>query len=103
MAGWTRVARLEEIPEGGAIESEAGGVEIALYRVDGEVYATDASCTHQHARLADGFLEGCEIECPLHQARFDVRSGRALCPPADRDLRIYAVRIVNGEVEIDAP
>lgn len=102
MADWVRVARVDEIPEDGAIEADVADVEVALFRIDGTVYATEASCTHQHARLADGFLDGCEIECPLHQARFDVRTGKVLCAPADRDLRVFPVRVEAGEVFVDA-
>ena len=72
--------------------------EIALYGVDGEVYATDNLCTHGNARLCDGFLMGHEIECPLHQGRFDVRDGRALCSPLRENLVTYPVRIEDGIV-----
>ena len=74
---------------------------IALYGVEGEVYATDNVCTHGHARLCDGFLEGHEIECPLHQGRFDVRSGLPTCEPAAQPIRVYATRIDNGRVWIE--
>jgi naphthalene 1,2-dioxygenase system ferredoxin subunit len=77
---------------------QAGGREIALYGVDGEVYATANLCTHGNARLCDGFLEGHEIECPLHQGRFDVRDGRALCSPLRENIAAYPVRIEDGVV-----
>ena len=71
------------------------------YSVDGVVYATDNICTHGHARLCDGFLEGHEIECPLHQGRFDVRNGRALCAPATEAIRVYPVKVEAGRVLLD--
>ena len=74
------------------------GKEIALYEVDGEVFATDNICTHGHARLSDGFLEGHEIECPLHQGKFDVCTGAALCAPLTEGIKTYAVRIENMRV-----
>lgn len=74
--------------------------EIALYRVNGEVFATDGICTHGNARLCDGFLDGYEIECPLHQGKFDVRTGRASCAPATDDIKSYPVKIVNSSVYI---
>ncbi|MCY1562961.1 Naphthalene 1,2-dioxygenase/salicylate 5-hydroxylase system, ferredoxin component [compost metagenome] len=77
---------------------QVGGRDIALYRVDGAVFATDNTCTHGQARLCDGFLEGHEIECPLHQGRFDIRDGRATCAPATDALRCYPVRIEGGRV-----
>jgi naphthalene 1,2-dioxygenase ferredoxin component len=70
--------------------------EIALYRVNGEVFATDGICTHGNARLCDGFLDGYDIECPLHQGKFDVRTGRASCAPATEDIKAYPVKIENG-------
>jgi naphthalene 1,2-dioxygenase ferredoxin component len=72
--------------------------EIALYRVNGEVFATDGICTHGNARLCDGFLDGYDIECPLHQGKFDVRTGRASCAPATEDIKSYPVKIENSHV-----
>ncbi|HYG41625.1 MAG TPA: non-heme iron oxygenase ferredoxin subunit [Bordetella sp.] len=79
---------------------EVGGRELALYAVGAAVYATDSLCTHGLARLCDGFLEGHEIECPLHQGRFDVRTGKALCAPLKQDIRSYPVKIENGMVYV---
>ena len=78
----------------------AGGCDIALYRIDANVYATDNICTHGRARLSEGWLEGHEIECPLHQGRFDVRSGAALCEPAKENIRTYPVKVDAGCVYI---
>jgi naphthalene 1,2-dioxygenase ferredoxin component len=74
------------------------GREIALHCVDGVPYATDNLCTHGAARLCEGFLEGFEIECPLHQGRFDVRDGRALCEPAMQPIVVYRVRVDDSRV-----
>ena len=74
------------------------GRDIALYTVDGDVYATDNICTHGQARLCDGFLEGHEIECPLHQGKFDVRTGQPTCAPATEALRSYPVKVEGGRV-----
>ena len=73
-----------DVPQDDVIGVVVAGRDIALYGVDGEVFATDNICTHGHARLCEGFLEGHEIECPLHQGRFDVRTGMPTCAPADR-------------------
>ena len=77
------------------------GREIALYEVEGEVFATDNFCTHGAARMSDGFLEGREIECPLHQGRFDVCTGKAMCAPLSQDIRVYPVRIENKRVLVN--
>jgi naphthalene 1,2-dioxygenase system ferredoxin subunit len=69
--------------------------------VQGELYATDNLCTHGAARLSDGFLEGREIECPFHQGRFDVCTGKALCAPLTENIRVYPVRIENKRVFVN--
>jgi naphthalene 1,2-dioxygenase system ferredoxin subunit len=74
------------------------GREIALYSVGDEVFATDNLCTHGPSRLCDGFLLDHEIECPLHQGRFDIRSGQPTCEPVTVALRTYPVRIEGGRV-----
>ena len=62
------------------------------------MFATDNICTHGHARLCDGFLDGHEIECPLHQGKFDVRNGSPTCAPVTEPLKCYPVRIDGGRV-----
>jgi naphthalene 1,2-dioxygenase system ferredoxin subunit len=95
---WLDAAALADVPEGDVVGVQVGGKEIALYEVDGEVFATDNICTHGQARMSDGFLEGREIECPLHQGKFDVCTGAALCAPLTENIKTYAVRIENMRV-----
>jgi naphthalene 1,2-dioxygenase system ferredoxin subunit len=95
---WIDAAAHDEVPPDDVIAVTAAGREIALYGVDGAVFATDNICTHGHARLCEGFLEGHEIECPLHQGRFDVRTGVATCAPATEGIRSYPVKIEAGRV-----
>jgi naphthalene 1,2-dioxygenase system ferredoxin subunit len=95
---WIDAASRDVIIDGDVVAIQAGGREIALYEVEGEVYATDNVCTHGAARMSDGFLEGREIECPLHQGRFDVCTGKAMCVPLTEDIRTYPVRIENMRV-----
>lgn len=95
---WTDVAAQADLRDDDVIAVRAGNREIALYAIGGEVYATDNICTHGHARLCDGFLEGTEIECPLHQGRFDVRTGKAMCSPLTENVRTFPVRIVDSRV-----
>jgi naphthalene 1,2-dioxygenase system ferredoxin subunit len=97
---WIDAAAAAEVPEDDVIGIVIAGRDIALYGVDGTVYATDNVCTHGQARLCDGFLEGHEIECPLHQGKFDVRSGLATCAPVTENLRSYPVKIEAGRVLI---
>ena len=79
------VCRIEDLPPGESIRVTDGvAAPVAVFHTeDGEVYAIDDTCTHQDASLADGWLEGCFVECPLHTAFFDLRTGRPTCPPAE--------------------
>ena len=99
-AGWVRAAARTDLAEGEVIGVEVGGRSIALYDADGRVFATDNICTHAYACLSDGWLDGEVIECPLHAARFDIRSGKVLDPPATEDLKTYPVRIVDDEIQV---
>lgn len=95
---WIDIAARDSIPEGDVVALRVAGREVAVYGVDGEVFATDNVCTHGAGRMSDGFLEGREIECPLHQGRFDVCTGKALCAPLTADIRTYRVRVENLRV-----
>lgn len=98
---WVEAASVDSVPTDDVAAFAVQGRDIALYSVDGEIYATDNLCTHGHARLCDGFLDGHEIECPLHQGKFDVRTGAAMCAPLTEDVRSYPVRIEDGKVFLD--
>jgi nitrite reductase/ring-hydroxylating ferredoxin subunit len=76
------------------------GHDIALYRVGGQVYATSNVCTHQHALLTDGYLDGDCVECPLHQGRFSIVTGEARDGPVNEDLRTYAVAEADGFISV---
>jgi naphthalene 1,2-dioxygenase system ferredoxin subunit len=95
---WIDVTATEDVPEDDVIGVDIAGKSIALYRVEGEVFATDNLCTHGNARLCDGFLEGHEIECPLHQGKFDIRNGKAMCAPLTDDVRTYPIKIEGDRV-----
>ena len=97
---WVRVAATSQLGDDEALGVLANGISIALYRSGGEYFATDDVCTHAHALLSDGWLEDGCIECPLHQARFDIRTGKALCEPATEDLRTYPVRVDGDAIYV---
>ncbi len=99
-APWTSVASLADFAASDAIAVVAAGKEIALYLVDGAVFATANRCTHGDARLCDGWVEGHEIECPLHQGRFDVRTGAATGAPAEQALATYPTRLDGERIEL---
>jgi naphthalene 1,2-dioxygenase ferredoxin component len=95
---WIDAIARDAVPEGDVVSAMVGGKDIAFYEVEGTVFATDNTCTHGAARLSDGFLEGNEIECPLHQGRFDVCTGKAMCAPLTDDIKTYQVKIENKRV-----
>lgn len=101
--GWHRAATTAEVTENEPFALEIGGLQVALFKVGDEYFATGNVCTHAYARLSDGFLDGCEIECPLHNGRFDVRTGQAKSSPVERDIPTYAVRVISDAIEVLLP
>jgi len=95
---WVDAMSTDELPSDDVMGLVVGDRDIALYTVGDAVYATDNLCTHGQARLCDGFLDGHEIECPLHQGKFDVRDGKPTCEPVTDPLRSYPVKIEAGRV-----
>lgn len=97
-SNWVDVVALDDLWESTGHGTVAAGRDIALFRVGNAVYATDNLCTHGHARLCEGLVEGHEIECPLHQGRFDLSTGVPTCPPVSDAVRTYPVRVHAGRV-----
>ena len=95
---WIDASAVDAVPEDDVIGIDLEGKSLALYKVEGEVFATDNICSHGNARLCDGFLDGHEIECPLHQGKFDVRNGKAMCAPLTEDIKSYPVKIEGSRV-----
>ena len=96
-----RVCGLADLPVGEALRVAWIYPPIAVFHTDdGEVFAIDDTCTHQDASLADGWLEGCEVECPLHASRFDLRTGEVDEPPAKVGVRAHCAEVIDGEVWI---
>jgi len=100
---WHRAATVAELAERSVLGVEIGEDQVAIYRLEDGYYATHNICTHQHAFMSDGYVEkGC-IECPLHQALFDVRTGEALEGPASEPLPTYPVKVENDEIFVELP
>jgi naphthalene 1,2-dioxygenase system ferredoxin subunit len=95
---WTDAVAVADVPEDDVVGVMVAGRDVALYSAGGEIFATDNLCTHGQARLCDGFLEGHEIECPLHQGKFDVRTGQPTCAPVTEAVRSYPVKIEGDRV-----
>ena len=100
---WVRVAAADEVSPGTATVVEAGGRRIALCNTGDGYHAIDDICTHDGGPLDQGKLEGNQIECPRHGAKFDVVTGKALTLPAIRPVRTYATRVEGGRVELELP
>jgi len=103
MAQFVTVATTDEIKPGENIVFEVGRDWIALFNVDGAYYAIKDVCTHDDGPLADGELHGCEIECPRHGARFDLRTGEVTAPPAVLPVPTYRVRVDGNEIQVEIP
>lgn len=100
MSDWVNVGPLEGLPEGGYKVVDVDDVAIAVFRVGGELYAMEDVCTHDGGELSGGTLEGSEIVCPRHGARFSVMTGEALTPPAYEPAPTFPVRVVDGMVQV---
>jgi nitrite reductase/ring-hydroxylating ferredoxin subunit len=101
---WVQAAKLADVPECEMLGVNLEGQKVALYHLeDGEIHASANICTHEYALLSDGWLEGCEVECPLHAGRFDIRSGKGLCHPIERDLAVYDVEVRDGLIFVALP
>lgn len=101
-----KVADVNDVDQAEAIVIEAAKLgtddDVALFRTeDDEWYALNDTCTHEEASLADGWIEGAEVECPLHAAKFCLRTGAALCLPATVAARTFRVDVRDGEVFLD--
>jgi len=100
MADFVTITTTDQLKPGERIIVEIGSRWIAVFNVDGQYYAIEDRCTHDDGPLADGELYGCEIECPRHGARFDIRTGKVTARPALVDVPIYEVRIVGNDVQL---
>jgi 3-phenylpropionate/trans-cinnamate dioxygenase ferredoxin subunit len=100
MPEWFDVDAAENLPDGSVSLLDVDGTEVAVFNVGGQFYAIQDICTHDGGTLADGELEGFEIECPRHGARFDLRTGKVMAPPAYEAVRTFAVRIQHGRVQV---
>lgn len=95
-----RACPLSELLPGDALRLDSKPPIAVFHTDDGEIFAIDDTCTHQDASLADGWLEGCEIECPLHASKFDLRTGQVDAPPAKLPVRTHKVEIVDGMIMV---
>ncbi len=100
MADWITVAAVGELAPGTSKVVDVDGTVVAVYNIDGEYFAIEDVCTHDGGELASGVIEGDQVVCPRHGARFCVRTGDALSAPAYEPTAKFPVRIENGAVQV---
>ncbi len=98
MSEFKTVCPLQELGPGQVKWCSLDGQDIALYNVSGEVFASEDQCSHGKTSLSEGELDGYEIECPLHQGSFDVRTGQPVALPCIKPIQIYPVKVDNGQI-----
>ena len=100
MSDWVTVARLEELNPGEFRTADVDGTQVVVFNIDGELYAIEDVCTHDGGQLTGGYVEGDQIVCPRHGARFCVRTGEALTAPAYEPTAKFPVRVESGEIQV---
>ncbi len=104
MEGFYRAATPDEIPPGERKLVEIDNVRVAIFNLDGEYYAIEDVCTHDGGPLVEGeILNGSEVQCPRHGARFDIRTGAALSMPAFAPTETFEVRVEDGAIWVESP
>jgi 3-phenylpropionate/trans-cinnamate dioxygenase ferredoxin component len=98
MSDWVEVARVGDIAAGELKAVEYDGAMIVLFNLDGSYHALDDVCTHDGGPLSDGVIQGEEVVCPRHGARFAIRTGAVTAPPAVEPVRRLAVRVEDGRI-----
>jgi 3-phenylpropionate/trans-cinnamate dioxygenase ferredoxin subunit len=98
MAEFERVATLDEIASGARKSVLVDGIPVLLIHVGDNFYAVEDVCTHDGQPLTDGPIDGTEITCPRHGARFDITTGKALCMPATEPVATYDVKVEQGVI-----
>jgi 3-phenylpropionate/trans-cinnamate dioxygenase ferredoxin subunit len=102
MGRWLDVASTDELTPGSRRVIDVDGTDVVVFNLDGEFFAVRDFCPHDGGDLAKGALEGEVIICPRHGARFSIRTGAVLGPPAYEDLKTFSLRVAEGKVQIEA-
>lgn len=100
MSDWVSVAPTGELAPGQWRSVDVDGAQIVVFNLGGEYHAIEDVCTHDGGQLTGGQVEGDQIECPRHGARFCIRTGAALTAPAYEPVAIFPVRVENGVIQV---
>lgn len=98
MTTLVEIAAVDEIPPGTMRAVDLGGQRYVVVNLDGSFYAIGGICSHEYAELANGFLAGDQVVCPLHASAFDVRTGEVIGPPADKPIPTFPTKIQEGKL-----
>jgi len=98
--GWICLAKRDQVTPDTPLTIDSGENGIGLYEVDDQLYAIEDICPHAYALLSQGFVQDGKIECPLHAAVFDIKTGKCLDGPAERGLQTYPVEVKGNDVYI---
>jgi nitrite reductase/ring-hydroxylating ferredoxin subunit len=96
------LCRVDDVRADAPFLAEMNGEELAVYEVAGRYYVTQNACTHGPGSLADGYVDGEEIECPFHQGRFSILTGEATFPPCTEPLRVWDAVVRDGKIYVDS-
>ena len=100
MADWVDVCAENALANGENIIIDVDGTDVAIFKIDGQFYAIEDVCSHDGAEIASGELDGDEIICPRHGAKFCVKTGAVKCAPAYEDIATFPIRIEQGRIEV---
>lgn len=103
MAEFVTVGRTEEVEEGEAVAFVVGDEEVAVARVEGDLYAFGDVCTHRRCNLSAGEIEGTAIECECHGSMFSMETGEVLNPPATEPIATFEIRELDGDIQVAIP
>jgi len=90
-----------DVAPGAALRVEAGGLNVAVFNLDGEFFVTDDACTHGPGSLSEGFIDGDVVECNFHQGLFNIRTGAVVAPPCVEPVKTYKALVEDGRVYIE--
>ncbi|MER7681608.1 bifunctional 3-phenylpropionate/cinnamic acid dioxygenase ferredoxin subunit [Streptomyces sp. NPDC096934] len=99
---WVRLCALSELEDDEGLRI-ATAPPVSVYRSEDELFCIDDTCTHEDFSLAEGWVENCVVECTLHMAKFDLRSGRSLCPPAVNAVKVHEIKAEGEDVLVNLP
>jgi len=101
MEGFTKVATTGDVPQGTTKSFRAGRERVLICNVDGEFYALADECTHDFSPIGTGTLDGQQVVCPRHGARFDVTNGEVKAPPAVVGIDTFEIKVENGDIFVN--